>query len=55
MGDFDCDGSIAFSDLILLMNDFGCLNVFTTDLNNDGLVEVCDVQVFMGLLQLTCP
>ncbi len=54
-GDFDCDGSIAVSDLILLMNDFGCLNVCSTDLNNDGLVNVYDVQGFMSLLQPTCP
>ena len=54
-GDFDCDGSIAVSDLILLMNDFGCLNTCDTDINSDGLVNVYDVQLFMGLLQPTCP
>ncbi|MBX7050551.1 MAG: HYR domain-containing protein [Flavobacteriales bacterium] len=55
LGDFNCDGFISVSDLIILINEFACLNNCQTDMNSDGLVTTTDLMIFVGLYGGICP
>lgn len=53
-GDFDNDGQRATSDLLLLLSDWACVSACSTDLDNNGWVDITDVLVFLTLFGLPC-
>jgi hypothetical protein len=55
LGDFNCDGYISVLDLIILINEFGCLSGCATSIDGNTTVTVTDVQVFTGLYGTICP
>jgi hypothetical protein len=55
LGDFNCDGFISVSDLLVLIQNFGCLSGCIPDLNDDNIVSVTDIQIFTGLYGTVCP
>ncbi|MDZ4823958.1 MAG: hypothetical protein SH856_10910 [Flavobacteriales bacterium] len=54
-GDFDINGVIATSDLLLLMADFGCNAACPKDLTGDDTVATTDLLVFLGVFGNECP
>jgi len=49
--DFDDNSTVDVLDLNLLMNSFGCLSDCDPyDLNDDGIVNVQDIILFVGLI-----
>jgi hypothetical protein len=55
-GDFDNNGVINTSDLLLFMGLFGCLSGCSPyDVTGDGLVNTSDLLLFMGLYGTDCP
>jgi len=55
-GDFNCDGAISVADLLLLISQFGCVaSNCLTDLDDDSIVGVTDLQIFNGLYGTICP
>lgn len=55
-GDFNGDGVINISDLLLFMANFGCASscgIF--DLTSDGPVNVGDLLIFMAAYGTVCP
>lgn len=55
LADFNCDGFVSVVDLIVLIQDFGCLSSCVADLNEDNVVTVTDLQIFSGLYGTICP
>ena len=53
--DLNCDGFIGIGDLILLINNFGCLNGCLGDLNDDNIVGVDDLLIFNNSFGAYCP
>lgn len=53
--DLNCDGFIGIGDLILLINNFGCLNGCLGDLNEDNIVGVDDLLIFNNSFGSFCP
>ncbi len=49
-GDFDGDGAIGLSDFLELLEQFGCTNCPGGDLNDDGVVNVQDILLFLTWL-----
>jgi autotransporter-associated beta strand protein len=55
-GDFNCDGVYSVADLLILISDFGCVSIdCIADLDDDFVVGVSDLQIFIGLYGLICP
>ncbi len=54
LGDFDADGLVGTSDLLLLLASMGCVQSCLYDLNGAGMVNSADVLVFLGLFGTTC-
>ncbi|NQX90872.1 MAG: hypothetical protein HRT74_01810 [Flavobacteriales bacterium] len=50
--DFDGDGEVGTSDLLIFLSGFGCQIDCTTDLNSDGVVGGADLLSFCLCLQL---
>jgi hypothetical protein len=48
-GDYDADGVVTVSDLLVLLSDFGCESCPDHDLTGDGDVTVQDILVWLGL------
>ncbi len=55
LGDFNFDGFINITDLLLLLGDFGCQSNCNADLNGDDAVNSSDMLVFLGLFDSECP
>lgn len=56
IGDFNCDGFYGVSDLLVLLQDFGCSgNDCIADLDGNDVVGVTDLQIFNGVYGTTCP
>jgi hypothetical protein len=53
-GDFDNDGLVSTSDLLLLLANFGCQNDCETDLDGDGNVATGDLLIFLANFGVTC-
>ena len=47
-GDFNEDGAYTVADLLTLLDVFGCDNCPSSDLNNDGIVSVQDILIWLG-------
>ena len=45
--DFDGNGTIGNGDLIIMLNEYGCLGDCETDPNNDGIISVMDLIYFL--------
>lgn len=54
MGDFDNDGLVASSDLVILLANFQCTGTCVADLNGDDAVNVSDVLIFLSLFGTNC-
>lgn len=55
VGDFDLNGVIAVSDLLLFMPEFGCTTGCTKDLTGDENVSTSDILILLGFFGTTCP
>ena len=54
-GDFNFDGVINVSDLLLFMANYGCLSGCAPfDLTGDGVVNVNDLLIFMAVYGTSC-
>jgi len=54
-GDLDGDSYVGFSDLVLLLAQFGCVSNCTSDLNGNGGVDFSDLSIFLTYFGVTCP
>jgi hypothetical protein len=55
LGDFNNDGLINVTDLLMLLGDFGCQSNCFTDMNGDDIVNAGDMLAFLSLFNSTCP
>jgi len=55
VGDLDGDGNIGFSDLVILLSQFGCMSNCNADLNGTGNVDFSDLSVFLTNYGGVCP
>jgi hypothetical protein len=53
-GDFDNDGCVSISDLLLFLTGFSCENECIHDLDNDGLTSVSDLLILLSLMGNCC-
>ena len=54
LGDFDVDGAIGTSDLLVMLSSIGCTSECIQDFNADLSVTVMDLLVFLTVLGQTC-
>ena len=54
VGDFDVDGAIGTSDLLVMLSSIGCTSECIQDFNADLSVTVMDLLVFLTVLGQTC-
>jgi hypothetical protein len=54
-GDFDQNGLVATSDVLLFMSDFGCASACAKDLTGDGGVFTSDLLILLGVFGTACP
>lgn len=54
LGDFDGDGNIGASDLLIFLSQFGCALNCSTDLTDDDVVGAADLLVFLSLFGTSC-
>jgi hypothetical protein len=54
LGDYNNDGIINNTDLLVFLTYFGCTDSCPGDLNGDTLCNMADVLMFLGLLGSTC-
>lgn len=54
LGDFDGDGLVSTSDLLIFLANFGCLENCVTDLDGDGAVTTSDLLVFLSVFGTNC-
>lgn len=53
-GDFNFDGFINTSDLLIFLTLFGCTENCLADLNNDTAVNTTDLLVFLSIFGTSC-
>lgn len=53
-GDYDLDGGVGSSDLLILLSQFGCTSGCTADLNGDDQVNVSDILLFLASFGTIC-
>ena len=53
-GDFNDDGLIGTSDLLLLLSEFGCMAGCSVDADYDGITGVGDILVFLSAFGTNC-
>ncbi len=53
-GDFDNDGMVSTSDLLIFLASFGCFTGCPADLNLDGIVNTVDLIVFLSAFGEMC-
>ena len=49
-GDLNGDGEVTSEDVDLILSSFGCTTCDAFDFNNDGVVNVGDVLVYIDLI-----
>ena len=54
-GDFNGNGIIEVSDVLVTLSEFGCLSLCLADLDGDGIVGVTDVLFLLGQFGDPCP
>lgn len=54
LGDFDNDGVIGISDLLVFLSEYGCTSNCTADLDGDGIVGTSDLLIFLSLYGNFC-
>jgi hypothetical protein len=54
VGDFNDDGLIGTSDLLLLLSEFGCISNCTIDADFDGVTGVSDILVLLSAFGTNC-
>ncbi|WP_306639731.1 agmatine deiminase family protein [Sanyastnella coralliicola] len=54
LGDFDNDGIITTSDLLVLLGNYGCLENCVADLDGNDIVNTADMLVMLGIYGQTC-
>jgi hypothetical protein len=54
VGDFNDDGLIGTSDLLLLLSEFGCISNCTVDADFDGVTGVSDILVLLSAFGTNC-
>ncbi len=54
VGDFDNDGQVGTSDLLIFLSQYGCQENCATDLTGDGVVGVNDLLSFLALFGTFC-
>ena len=52
--DFNGDGIVTISDLLVILGDFGCAGDCTCDLNGDALVSIADFLLFLAEFGTDC-
>lgn len=55
LGDFDNDGLIATSDLLILLGQFSCFLGCSTDMDGDDQVSTADLLLFLMIYGSACP
>jgi hypothetical protein len=53
-GDFNCDGVVSVLDMLILINNFGCVSGCTADLDGNNFVSVADLTIFIELYGSIC-
>lgn len=53
-GDLNGDGTVAMSDFLVFLGDFGCSGTCIGDLNADGSTSTADMLVLLGLFGTSC-
>lgn len=53
-GDFNGDGTVAMSDFLIFLGDFGCTGTCIGDLNGDQSTSTADMLVLLGLFGVSC-
>lgn len=53
-GDLNNDGTVAMSDFLVFLGDFGCITACIGDLNGDGNTSTADMLVLLGLFGTSC-
>lgn len=54
-GDFDNDGIVSTSDLLLILNEFGCLSDCTVSMDDNDNVVTDDLLLFLDVFGNICP
>ena len=55
-GDFNCDGQINATDLLILNGEFGTSGAgLLSDMNCDGTINGADLTLYLGVFGLSCP
>jgi HYR domain len=53
-GDFNCDGVVSVLDMLILINNFGCVANCVADLDGNNFVTVADLTIFIELYGTIC-
>lgn len=53
-GDLDGDNTIATSDLLVLLGQFGCISACSADLNGDDEISTADILSILGVFGTSC-
>ncbi len=54
LGDYNQDGSVDVSDLLIFLAEFGCTNNCIADLDGDGIVGAGDLLIFLSVFGTSC-
>lgn len=53
-GDLNNDGTVAMSDFLIFLGDFGCSGTCVGDMNGDQTTSTADMLVLLGLFGTSC-
>jgi Ca2+-binding EF-hand superfamily protein len=54
-GDWNNDGIVSISDMLLVLSEFGCAESCNYDMNGNGSVTTTDILQMLSLFGSTCP
>ena len=54
MGDFDQDCNRTAIDLLFMLSEWGCATGCTSDINENGVVDIADILLFLSLFAIPC-